>query len=42
MNLINDQKPNTNQATGLGYIPFKGKDEEIDGFSFLKRLFKMQ
>ena len=35
MSLINDQKPNTQSGDKvLAIIPFRGKDEEIDGFSF--------
>ena len=38
MSLINDQKPNTQSGDKvLAIIPFRGKDEEIDGFSFLKK-----
>ena len=38
MNLINDQKSNTQSGDKvLAIIPFRGKDEEIDGFSFLKK-----
>ena len=38
MNLINDQKSNAQSGDKvLAIIPFKGKDEDIDGFSFLQK-----